>query len=133
MKILIIDRNGFQLQTRKILLEGSIEGSFVDQASTLADVYIIYEKSKYDVVVIDHLIENGQACVDFILSTDQKQPILIVSDAIKCVIRRCADCVENHQIRRLFNPTPIKNIVRMIEGFREYECDHYDEETNKLI
>lgn len=127
----MIDRSGFQLQTRKMLLEEALNGT-VDIASTLGDVFIAYQKDVYDVVVIDHGIENGQKCVDHILQLAADQPILVVSDAIHCVVSRCEDCVNNHLARRLFNPTPIKNIVRMIEGFRGYECDHYDEETNKI-
>lgn len=127
----MIDRSGFQLQTRKMLLEEEIQES-VDSATTLGEVFIAYQKGKYDVVIIDHGIENGQECVDHILSIDPSQGILVVSIAIHCVVSRCADCVDNHNIRRLFNPTPIKNIIRMVEGFRNYSCDHYDEETNKL-
>ncbi|MFY9141750.1 hypothetical protein [Sulfuricurvum sp.] len=131
MKILIIDRSGFQLQTRKMLLEEEL-GESVDSASTLGEVFTAYKKGLYAVVVIDHEIENGQQCVDHILSIDPVQNILVVSTAIHCVIKRCGDCVNNNQIRRLFNPTPIKNIIRLVEGFRGYKCDHYDEETNKL-
>lgn len=131
MKLLLIDRSGFQLQTRKMLLEEAING-VVDIASTLGEVFIVFQKDKYDVVVIDHGIENGQQCIDHILHISPAQSILVVSDAIHCVIPRCEDCVNNHYIRRLFNPTPIKNIVRMVEGFRGYECDHYDEETNRI-
>lgn len=127
----MIDRSGFQLQTRKILLEEELNDT-VDTASTLGEVFTAYKKGIYDVVVIDHGIENGQQCVDYILSLDPLQDILVVSIAIHCVVKRCEDCVNNHKIRRLFNPTPIKNIIRMIEGFRGYECDHYDAETNKL-
>jgi len=130
MKILIIDQSGFQLQTRKMLLEEAMDES-VDSASTLGEVFIAYKKGFYDVVIIDHGIENGQECVDHILSIDPAQGILVVSTAIRCVIKRCEDCVNNHLIRRLFNPTPIKNIIRMVEGFRNYSCDHYDAETNK--
>ena len=130
MKILMIDRSGFQLQTRKMLLEEAIKED-IDSATTLGEVFIAYQKGKYDVVVIDHAIENGQQCVDHILSIDPSQGILVVSIAIHCVVSRCADCVNNHNIRRLFNPTPINNIIRMVEGFRNYSCDHYDEETNK--
>jgi hypothetical protein len=131
MKLLLIDRSGFQLQTRKMLLEEAIEGT-VDSASTLGEVFIAYQIGKYDVVIIDHGIENGQQCVDHILQINPVQPMLVVSDAIHCVVSRCEDCVKNHLIRRLFNPTPIKNIVRMVEGFRGYECDHYDAETNRI-
>lgn len=128
----MIDQAGFQLQTRKMLLEDAVHECTVDTASALGDVFMMFQKEKYDVVVIDHGIENGQQCVDHVLSIVPMQPVLVVSDAIHCVIRRCEDCVNNHMIRRLFNPTPIKNIVRMVEGFRNYACDHYDAETNKL-
>lgn len=131
MKLLLIDRSGFQLQTRQMLLEEAINGN-VDIASTLGEVFIAYQKGKYDIVIIDHSIENGQQCVDHVLQISPSQPILVVSDAIHCVKSRCQDCAENHQIRRLFNPTPIKNIVRMVEGFKGYACDHYDAETNRI-
>jgi len=131
MKILIIDRTGFQLQTRKMLVEETLHCT-VDTASTLGEVYIAFQKDMYNVVMIDHGIENGQACINHMLSMDSQQPILVVSDAIHCVVRRCKDCVSNHKIRRLFNPTPIKNITRMIDGFASYECDHYDYETDKI-
>lgn len=113
-----------------MLLEEAIKED-IDSATTLGEVFIAYQKGKYDVVIIDHGIENGQQCVDHILSIDPLQGILVVSIAIHCVVNRCADCVDNHNIRRLFNPTPINNIIRMVEGFRNYSCDHYDEETNK--
>jgi len=131
MKILIIDQSGFQLQTRKMLVEEAVDGT-VDSASTLGEVYIAYQKGRYDVIVIDHGIENGQQCVDHILATDPQQQILVVSTAIHCVVSRCQDCVDHHAMRRLFNPTPIKNIIRMIQGFKNYSCDHYDPETNKI-
>ena len=127
----MIDRSGFQLQTRKMLLEEATKGT-VDVAMTLGEVFIAYEKDKYEIVIIDHGIENGQQCVDHIFQTSPMQLILVVSDAIKCVVQRCEDCINNHKIRRLYNPTPMHNIVRMVEGFSQYECDHYDPETNKI-
>lgn len=87
---------------------------------------MVFQKDLYDVVIIDNTIENGQECVDYILLTDPQQQILVVSDAVHCVLKRCGDCVQKHHIRRLNNPTPIKNIVRMVDGFKGYECDHYD-------
>ena len=132
MKILMIDQPGFQLQTRKMLIEDAIEKCSVETVSTLGEVFIAYQKDRYEVVVVDHGIENGQQCVEHILQMSPDQSILVVSDAIHCVFSRCEDCVNNHQIRRFFNPTPIKNIIRMVEGFRNYRCDHYDAETNKI-
>lgn len=131
MKILMIDRSGFQLQTRRMLIEETMNAN-IESASTLGDLFIVFQKGNFDMVVIDHGIDNGEKYIEHILQIDPLQPILVVSDAIHCVITRCADCVKNHKIRRLFNPTPIQNIIRMIEGFQKYECDHYDAETNKM-
>lgn len=131
MKILMIDHTGLQLQTRKMLLEEEVEG-IIDTATTLGEIYLVYKERAYDLVIIDHLIENGQQCIDYILDTVPMQPILVVSEAIHCVITRCEDCVNNHSIRRLSNPTPIRNIARMVKGFQVYTCDHYDEETNRI-
>lgn len=132
MNVLMIDHDGFQLQTRKALIENDIAQCTVMTASTLGDVYILFHKNIYDIVIIDHTIENGQQCIDYILTADPGQSVLVVSDAIHCVIKRCGDCVSHYKIKRLFNPTPIHNIVRLLERFDMYECDHYDEETNKL-
>lgn len=131
MKILMVDHSGLQLQTRKMLLEEEAIGS-IDTATTLSEVYIAFKKGMYEMVIIDHMIENGQECVDHILNTDPMQPILVVSDAIHCIITRCEDCVNQHNIRRLSNPTPIRNIARMVKGFKGYACDHYDKETNRI-
>ena len=131
MKILIIDRSGFQLQTRQMLIEEAMSAT-VERASTLGELFIAFQKGNFDVVVIDHGIDNGEKYIEHILQIDPLQPVLVVSDAIHCVITRCEDCVKNHRIRRLFNPTPINNIVRMIEGFSRYACDHYDAETDKM-
>ncbi|MCK9373422.1 MAG: hypothetical protein M0P91_09500 [Sulfuricurvum sp.] len=131
MKILIIDRIGFQLQTRKMLLEEESECS-VDSASSVGEVFIAFNKGEYDVVIIDHGIENGEVLFHHLLGIDPGQPILVVSDAIHCVISRCEDCVKRHTIRRLYNPVAIETIVRTVKGMKLLKCDHYDEETNKI-
>lgn len=127
----MIDHTGFQLETRKVLIEGELNCT-IETATTLEGVYIAFHKNVFDIVVIDHSIENGEQCIEYILQTDPKQPVLVVSNAIRCVVKRCHDCVNEHHIRRLFNPTPIHNIIRILERFEMYECDHYDAETDRL-
>lgn len=131
MKILIIDRIGFQLQTRKMLLEEEA-GHSVDTASSVGEVFIAFNKGVYDVVIIDHGIENGDVLIQHLLDLDPRQPILVVSDAIHCVISRCEDCVNRHTIRRLYNPVAIETIARTLKGMQLLKCDHYDDETNKI-
>ncbi len=132
MKCLIIDRPGFQLQTRKMLLEEAVDHKTFDTVTTLGELYLKFQKGIYDIVIVDNTIDHGQEYVDYILRTDPRQQMLVVSNAISCVVQRCEDCVSNHQIRSLNNPTPIKNIIRMVEGFKLHRCDHYDAQTNKL-
>jgi hypothetical protein len=131
MKILMIDHIGLQVQTRKMFIEEAVSPCVIEIANTLGEVMTLYKKDIFDLIILDHTIENGSNCAEYILGIDPLQKILIVSDAIACVITRCEDCVNNHDIRRLSNPTSIRNITRMIGNFGNYKCDHYDAETNK--
>ncbi len=131
MQILFIDTESFQTRTRQALIEERL-GCRTDVASTLTDLHLKFKPGTYDLVIIDHTIENGQACFDHVIAEAPGQPLLVVSNAVKCVFRRCADCVEHHNVRRLNNPTPIPNILRMVTDFKSYDCDHYDAETDRL-
>ncbi|MEA3373218.1 MAG: hypothetical protein U9Q62_05940 [Campylobacterota bacterium] len=129
MTILYIDRPSLQTQIRIQNLEDR-DSHTVEIAETLGDVHIMYKKDKYDLVLIDHAIENGLKCIEHINSIDPMQKTLTVSNAIACIYSRCDDCTQNHNARRLNNPTTMKNILRMVDGFELYECDHYDPATN---
>ncbi len=129
MTILYIDKPSLQTQIRTQNLT-DIAHHTVEIAETLGDVHIMYKKDKYDLVMIDHSIENGIKCVEYIDSIDPVQRLLSVSNAVTCMYARCDKCVANHHARRLNNPTTMNNIMRMVEGFDNYECDHYDPATN---
>jgi hypothetical protein len=43
MKILMIDQAGFQLQTRKILIEEAVDKCIVDTAVTLGELFIVFQ------------------------------------------------------------------------------------------
>lgn len=131
MKILMIDHSGLQIQTRKMFIEEAVICT-IDVALTSEEVRNIFHKGEYDLVIIDHTTQNCQECTHYILELDPMQAILVVSDAVKCIIPRCEDCVNDHHARRLSNPTSIKNIIRMVTGFKDYHCDHYDPSTNAL-
>ena len=131
MNILYIDNPSLQLQIRLQNIEDSGQHT-VEMADSLGDVYIMFQKDKYDIVIIDHGIENGMRYIEHINDIDPQQKILVVSDAVTCIYQRCDECVEKHHVRRLNNPTTMKNIMRMVTGFELYECDHYDPETNQF-
>ena len=129
MHILFIDRPNFQTRTRRMLIE---ESHTTEAAESLGELHLKFKKGLFDLVIIDHTIENGDACFKHIMDTDPAQNVLVVSDAVKCVIPSCEECAAQHAIRRLNNPTPIPNIMRMIKGFDLYDCDHYDVETGRI-
>jgi hypothetical protein len=126
MNILYIDKNTFQTQTRINLITEMLH-HHVELATTIDDVYKIYKKNKYTVVIMDHAIEIGRDALNMIMDIDPQQRILTISaeGVERSVPQGCDYCVEHHSRRRLYNPTPIKNILRMIEGFDDYVCDHY--------
>ncbi|MDD2829647.1 MAG: hypothetical protein PHW18_08755 [Sulfuricurvum sp.] len=124
MKILMIDNNSLQVQTRKMFIEEELACT-IDLAFTSQEIQTVLFPTSHSLVIIDHTTPSCQNCIDYILSINPQQSILVVSDAPKCVIPKCEDCLANHNIRRLSNPTSINNIIRMIKGFEGYHCDHY--------
>jgi DNA-binding NtrC family response regulator len=131
MNLLYIDNPSLQTQIRVQNLE-DIGKHTVEMANSLGDVYMMFKKDKYDVVIIDHGIENGNRYIEHINEIDPMQRVLTVSSAVRCVYDHCDDCVENHNVRRLNNPTTMKNIMRMVQGFDGFKCDHYDAQTNSF-
>lgn len=127
MKILYIDNNTFQTQTRINLITHMLH-HHVDLAVTINDVHKMYQKNKYEIIIIDHAIDIGRDAINIIMDIDTQQRMLTISaeSSERSVPQGCDYCVEHHNRRRLYNPTPIKNILRMIEGFDDYVCDHFE-------
>lgn len=126
MKILYIDKNTFQTQTRINLITEMLH-HHVDLTSTINEIHKMYKKNKYEIVIIDHAIDIGRDALNMIMDIDIEQRILTISaeGGERSVPQGCDYCVEHYNRRRLNNPTPIKNILRMIEDFDDYICDHY--------
>jgi len=124
MNIFYIDKASLQTEIRIQNLE-EVSSHKVERGNAFSDIILKYEKDKYDLVLIDHAIENGIECIKYINNIHPKQKILSVSGAGFCIHDSCETCVQSHQARRLNNPTTINNILRMSEGFSKYNCDHY--------
>jgi len=129
MKILYIDKASLQTMIRIQTLEEN-EGMEIVHAKSFSDVNL-YSKDTYDVVLIDHVLEDATTWINYINSIDPMQQVLSVSGAGFCLYASCDDCIANHSARRLNNPTTIRNITRMLRGFATYNCDHYDTYSKK--
>ncbi len=124
MNILYIDKLGLQTQIRISNLE-ELSSHTVQHAQNFSDIHLMYEANKFELVVIDHAIENGIEFVEYIHKLDKNQKVLSVSGAGFCMHQSCDDCVQNYNARRLNNPTTLKNFMRMCNDFSKYNCDHY--------
>lgn len=130
MKILFIDQNDFQTQTRATLIQDmpQHEVSIIDN---IDDLKHDFKKDKYDIVVIDFDNEKGENCIgtrclDYVDSVDVHQRVITLSASDKYSDPHgCEHCVANFKRRRLNKPTPLHNLVRMIDSFDSYSCDHY--------
>ena len=130
MKILIIDQNDFQTQTRAALIR-DIPNHEVYVIDNVDDLKHEYKKDKYDIVVIDFDNKNeqgciGKRCLDVVDAIDPMQRVITLSASNDYSDPNgCEHCVSNHRRRRLNKPTPLHNLVRMIDGFDGYTCDHF--------
>jgi hypothetical protein len=129
MKILMIDHSGLQVQTRKMFIENAVE-CVIDVALNHEEVEKFIQNSAYNLVILDHATEDCQQSAQYIIEYNPMQAILVVSSAPNCIISSCEKCVNEHNAKRLSNPTSINNILRLIREFKDVFCNHYGEMTS---
>lgn len=133
MKILFIDQNNFQTQTRATLIN-DMPNHTVEIIDNIDDLKHSFVKGAYDIVIIDFDNEDekgciGTRCLDYVDSIDAHQRVITLSASDKYSDPHgCQHCVNTYRRRRLNKPTPLHNLVRLIDGFDNYSCDHYHEE-----
>lgn len=130
MNILFIDKNNFQTQTRAAII-ADMPTHTIEIIDNLDDLKHEFKKDKYDIVIIDFDNEEtgkciGKRCLDYVDSVDPQQRVITLSASDDYSDPYgCEHCVKNFRRRRLNKPTPIPNLIRLIDGFDNYSCDHY--------
>jgi DNA-binding NtrC family response regulator len=116
-KILFIDDDNFQNEARAQLLIDTRE-HVVIIVDSFEEVKILYQKDKFDIVIIDFALDFGEESLRYIESIDPMQTMIMISENEGYSEQKgCDFCVQHHRRRRLIPPFAFPELVRLIENF----------------
>ena len=121
-KILFIDEENFQTEMRAQLLH-DIHKHDVDTVENIEEVKKLFEKNKYDIVIIDFSRDFGMEALHYIDSIDPLQDMITISENEEYSEQMgCDYCVAHHRRRRLIPPFPFPELVRLVDNFDLTVC-----------
>ena len=123
-KILFIDNDDFQTEMRAQLLSDTYHHQVV-VVDSFEEVEILYQKNKFDIVIIDFARDFGAESLKYIDSIDHMQRMITISENEEySEPQGCDYCVSHHQRRRLIPPFPFPELVHLIDSFEMTMCAH---------
>ncbi len=121
-KILFIDDDNFQNEARAQLLIDTRQ-HVVIVVDSFEEVKILYQKDKFDIVIIDFARDFGQESLRYIESIDPMQTMITISENEEYSEQKgCDYCIQHHRRRRLVPPFAFPELVRLIENFELTVC-----------
>ncbi len=121
-KILFIDDDDFQTEMRAQLLSDTRQHQVVI-VDSFDEVKILYQKNKFDIVIIDFSRDFGLESLRFIDSIDPMQRMITISEDEEYSEQKgCDYCVSHHHRRRLKPPFSFPELVRLVESFDLMLC-----------
>lgn len=124
MNILFVDHDSIQTETRVVLLH-EIRHHDVEIAEEFEAASALYEKDKYDIVVIDFIWESAQQTLEYVRGIDPEQKIVILNKYVEvCIPEGCNHCLAQHRMRLLVDPYPMQTFFAYIEDFDYHPCQH---------
>lgn len=121
-KILFIDDDNFQNEARAQLLIDNRQ-HIVIVVDSFEEVKILYQKDKFDIVIIDFARDFGAESLRYIESIDPMQTMITISENEEYSEQKgCDFCVKHHRRRRLVPPFAFPELVRLIENFDLTVC-----------
>ena len=128
-KILFIDEDNFKTEMRAQLLRDTYDHE-IDIIENIEEVKKLFEKNKYDIVIIDFSRDFGVEALRYIDSIDPLQHMITISENEEYSEQLgCDYCVAHHRRRRLIPPFPFPELVRLIDNFDLTVCPvkhHFD-------
>ena len=121
-KILFIDEDNFQTEMRSQLLSNTGLHEVVT-VSSFDEVTNLYDKDKFDIVIIDFSRDFGLESLRFIDAIDPMQHMITISENEDYSEQKgCDFCLAHHHRRRLIPPFPFPDLVRLVERFDLTVC-----------
>ena len=122
-KILFIDSDDFQTNMRGQLLGDA--GHEVVVVNSFEEVEILYQKNKFDLVIIDFARDFGAESLIYIDKIDHMQKMITISEHEEYSEEKgCDYCASHHQRRRLKPPFPFAELLHLVESFEMTMCTH---------
>ena len=126
MKILLVDHDDLQTETRAILIHEMCHHD-VDVVETLEDALAAFEQGKYEVVIIDFALDFGREFLRHIDGADRAQRVIALSATMEySELKGCDYCIAHHNRRRLMKPVSIQKLILLVEDFDLYPCEYYN-------
>ena len=124
LKILFIDNDDFKTEMRAQLLSDSHNHQVV-VVNSFDEVKILYQKNKFDIVIIDFSRDFGAESLHYIDNIDHLQKMITISENEEYSEQKgCDYCVSHHQRRRLIPPFPFPELLHLVESFELTMCTH---------
>ena len=121
-KILFIDEDNFKTEMRAQLLRDT-HNHEIDIIESIEEVKELFEKNKYDIVIIDFSRDFGIEALHYIDSIDPLQHMITISENEEYSENLgCDYCVAHHRRRRLIPPFPFPELVRLVDNFDLTVC-----------
>lgn len=90
-----------------------------------------FENDSYSVVLIDFTKDEGRELLNFVLSKDDQQRIITMSDNFECSeTLGCNFCIQNYRRKRVFRPINLKELMDVIKNFEQQSCTYMHKFNN---
>jgi len=108
-----------------------LHGYFIKSTSSLDEAKEWFENDNYSMVLIDFTKDEGRKLLNFVLSKNNQQKIITMSDNFECSeTQGCQFCTQNHRRKRVFRPLNLKELIDVIKNFEEQSCTYMHKFNN---
>ena len=131
MNFLIYDNNKDDLKQFSYLIDNQHYDFKLDVVSNYDNMVEVYEKNKYDTVLIDFSDDNGKKIISYLQEKKSEQRTILLTDNIECIKEDCSTCKETYNIKKVVKPLNIKDLPLLIKD-KDKDCE-FDFQKNNLI
>ena len=80
-----------------------------------------YDNNRYEYIIIDHKYKDSDELLDYILTKNAKQKVILLSDTLNCPVD-CNFCLNTFTFVRLLKPINISEVFKYIQNETEFSC-----------
>jgi len=129
MNILIYDVGNKEITLQAEVLHDGVGDNF-EFASSYNDAIELYTTKKYDVIIVDFTIDDGNKFLEQVVSLNPKQATITLAYQHEySVIEGCDYCMIHYNRRRLIKPTSSAKILFALDTFHspyvEQTCENH--------